>query len=75
MPPEEDVYLCLMARVSAPKLRSPRARGLGQNSCQPVRVAARIGASIVARLGNRTTIARIERLAITNSGSNAHVFH
>ena len=29
----------------------------------------------VARLGNRITIARIERLAITNSGCNAHVFH
>src|SRR6185369_9706933 len=39
------------------------------------RVAARIGAGCVARLGNRTTIAFTGRLAITNSGCNAHVFH
>ena len=38
-------------------------------------VAARIGASVVARLANILDIACIERLAITNSGSNAHVFH
>src|SRR5258706_6034530 len=48
---------------------------LGQNSWPARRVAARIGAGRVARLGNRTTIARIERLAITNSGCNAYVFH
>jgi len=29
----------------------------------------------VARLGNRMTIALTGRLAITNSGCNAHVFH
>src|SRR5678815_5758942 len=39
------------------------------------RVAARIGAGRVARLGNRTTIALTGRLAITNSGCNAHAFH
>ena len=39
------------------------------------RVAARIGAICVARLGNRITIAFTGRLAITNSGCNAHVFH
>src|SRR5258706_14893440 len=48
---------------------------MSQNSCHPVRVAARIGASFVARLGNRTTIAFTGRIAITNSGCNAHVFH
>jgi len=50
----------------------------GQNSCQPTLrktlvltlfgVAARIGASIVARLANILDIAAVERLAITNSG-------
>ena len=39
------------------------------------RVAARIGDGRVARLGNRTTIAFTGRLALTNSGCNAHVFH
>ena len=48
---------------------------LGQNSCQPVRVAARIGAGRVARLAKVLDIRCTERLAITNSGSNAHVFH
>ena len=48
---------------------------MGQNSRQPFRVAARIGAGRVARLDNSLDIACIERLAITNSGSNAHVFH
>jgi len=47
---------------------------MGQNSRQPFRVAARIGAGIVARLANIPDIHCTERLAITNSGSNAHVF-
>ncbi|HEX3169433.1 MAG TPA: hypothetical protein VHQ88_02570, partial [Burkholderiales bacterium] len=49
--------------------------GMGQNSCQPERVAARIGDGRVARLGNGMTIAFTGRLALTNSGYNAHVFH
>jgi hypothetical protein len=48
---------------------------MGQNSRQPLRVAARIGAGVVARLADILDIACIERLAITNSGSNAHVFY
>src|SRR3954467_10431675 len=48
---------------------------MGENSCQPFRVAARIGDGSVARLGNRITIAFTVRLALTNSGSNAHGFY
>ena len=42
---------------------------------QPLRVAAKIGAGIVARLANIPDIRCTGRLAITNFGSNAHVFH
>ena len=66
-----------MAPVSAPTAKSLRREpgATGQNSRQPFRVAARIGAGRVARLANSLDIACIERLTITNSGSNAHVFH
>jgi len=48
---------------------------MGQNSCQPFRVAARIGDGRVARLANTLSIGFTGRLALTNSGCNAHVFH
>src|SRR3979411_1376227 len=74
---DPGMYMRHSAPVSAPTTKSFRREpgATGQNSCQPERVVARIGASFVARLGNRMTIAFTGRLAITNSGSNAHVFH
>ncbi|HEV8517257.1 MAG TPA: hypothetical protein VGQ54_01700, partial [Burkholderiales bacterium] len=38
-------------------------------------VAAKIGAGVVARLANIPDIRFAGRLAITNFGGNAHVFH
>src|SRR6188768_705207 len=47
---------------------------LGQNSCQPVGLQPESALDCVARLAKVLDIPCDERLAITNSGSNAHVF-
>src|SRR6185369_5062871 len=55
--------------------KGPFDNAMGQNSCQPEGLQPESAMDCVARLGNRTTIAFTGRLALTNSGCNAHVFH
>ena len=57
------------------KSLSPRAGGYRPKLVPARRVAARIGAGRVVRLANTWSIGFTGRLAITNSGSNAHAFH
>jgi len=48
---------------------------MGQYSCQPEGLQPELALAALLDLAIESTIARIERLAITNSGCNAHVFH
>ena len=48
---------------------------LGQNSCQPEGLQPESALDCVARLAKVLDIRCDERLAITNSGCNARVFH
>ena len=43
--------------------------------CQPEGLQPELALAALLDLAIESTIARIERLAITNSGCNAHVFH